>query len=110
MLKDITNDGYMGIKIKCVEVSFDCGNTWCMATLTSGETSTLSSNNDDFAWVRWTHSMESSSAYSDVWCKATDVNGNTQPQIGIPKRQHATGGYLYNGYHRIEIVASSASE
>ena len=78
--------------IKSVDVSHDFGATWQKAELTSP--------NNAHAWQRWSAQINlPEKGYYEIWAKATDTNGISQP-FAIdwnPK------GYLNNSLHRIAV-------
>ena len=52
-----------------------------------------------FGWIRWTAKVDrGAGATTSVCCRATDVQGNTQPQVAAKQR-----GYLYNGWSRVDV-------
>ena len=75
-----------------MQVSIDFGATWIAAELAPPP--------NPFSWQRWGASIRFPQAgYYEVWAKATDVNGVSQPHAlsWNPK------GYLNNTFHRISI-------
>lgn len=78
--------------ISAVDISHDFGATWQKAE--------LSNPNNRHAWQRWRAEVHLPEAgYYEIWAKATDANGVSQP-FAIdwnPK------GYLNNSLHRIAI-------
>lgn len=78
--------------IKSVDISHDFGATWQKAE--------LSEPNNLNAWQRWSAQVKlQQKGYYEIWVKATDANGVSQP-FAIdwnPK------GYLNNSLHRIAV-------
>lgn len=78
-----------------MEVSIDFGATWIVADLAAPP--------NPFSWQRWGANIRFPQAgYYEIWSKATDVNGVSQP-FSInwnPK------GYLNNSFHRISVTVA----
>ena len=70
------------------------GATWQPAT--------LSQPKNKFDWQRWTATVKLPlDGYYEVWARATDANGATQPhQAGLWNPQ----GYGGNAMHRIAVL------
>lgn len=81
------------LEVKAMHVSIDFGATWAPALLDPPP--------NRLAWQRWKASLDfPESGYYEVWARATDEEGNTQPMVvggWNPK------GYLNNATHRIAI-------
>jgi len=78
--------------IRRVEVSTDRGATWAEAMIYGG--------NRPGAWTRWRFKFEPSTpGPSEIWTRATDENGRTQP----PSVPFNTFGYLYSAVVRHPI-------
>ena len=89
-----------GILLKCIEISVDKGTTWSYVK-------NMKNTSSKFGWIQWSYIIKKNEIiHNEIWCRATDVNGNQQPSIGIPKRINVKngGGYLYNGWHRKKIL------
>lgn len=82
-------------RVKKVVVSIDFGATWIAAK--------LSAPPNKYSWQRWVADIAFPQAgYYEVWAKATDDQGNSQP-FAInwnPK------GYLNNSMHRIAVTVA----
>ena len=90
---DIRGHAWAGdVEVKEMHVSFDFGATW--------QKTELAKPVNGGAWQRWNTTIEVPQAgYYEVWARATDDNGVTQP-FAIdwnPK------GYLNNSFHRIAL-------
>ncbi|MEQ6918431.1 sulfite oxidase [Halomonas aquatica] len=76
-----------------VHVSIDFGATWQKAELKAPP--------NRLAWQRWTTTVEfPEQGYYEVWAKATDENGHSQPMV-VPGWNPK--GYLNNACHRIAV-------
>ena len=76
-----------------MEVSIDFGATW--------QTAQLEAPANRLAWQRWTASVRlPSKGYYEVWAKATDTQGVSQPMV-VPGWNPS--GYLNNATHRIAV-------
>ncbi len=76
-----------------MEVSIDFGATW--------QTAQLEAPANRLAWQRWTASVRlPSKGYYEVWAKATDSRGVSQPMV-VPGWNPS--GYLNNATHRIAV-------
>lgn len=83
------------VGIKEVQVSVDYGATWQKANVQ------LPKNR--LAWQHWSAQIQlPKKGYYEVWARATDTNGITQPMV-IPAWN--PGGYLNNACHRIAVKA-----
>jgi len=81
------------LSIKKVEVSIDFGATW--------QPSDLSTALNKNAWQHFTAKLNlPQEGYYEVWAKATDSNGKSQPMV-IPGWNPK--GYLNNACHRIAV-------
>jgi DMSO/TMAO reductase YedYZ molybdopterin-dependent catalytic subunit len=85
------------VKVREVHTSLDFGATWQKATLEAPV--------NRFAWQHWRqdHLKVPSKGYYEVWARATDENGRSQPMI-LPGWNPK--GYLNNACHRIAIQAT----
>ena len=80
--------------IREVEVSRDFGLTWTKATLGTPKSK--------YDWVRWNASLPvPSDGYYELWARATDGAGATQPFIAGNWNPQ---GYGANAYHRIAVL------
>lgn len=78
-----------------VHVSVDFGSTWKKAT--------LSKPANRFAWQQWTTQLQfRKKGYYEVWARATDSEGRSQPMLVPGWNPH---GYLNNSCHRVAIQA-----
>ncbi len=84
------------LKIKEVHTSIDFGSTWQKAKLEDAP--------NRFAWQRWAQDgiKFPRIGYYEVWARATDENGKSQPMI-LPGWNPK--GYLNNACHRIAVQA-----
>ncbi len=77
-----------------VDVSLDFGQTWQQASMTAPR--------NPFDWVRWTHAMPvSSDGYYEVWSRATDRNGVSQPIVAANWNPQ---GYGANPINRLAVM------
>jgi DMSO/TMAO reductase YedYZ molybdopterin-dependent catalytic subunit len=78
-----------------VDVTFDFGSTWQPTTLLPAK--------NRYAWQRWSTTLQfPKKGYYEVWARATDKEGNSQPMI-VPGWNPK--GYLNNAMHRIAVKA-----
>ena len=77
--------------IERVEVSTDDGRSWTDAT--------LDPSIGRFAWRGWHHPWDAHAGSHVVCCRATDAEGNTQPD----EPEWNAGGYAHNGIQRVEV-------
>ena len=84
------------LKVKEVHTSIDFGSTWQKAKLEEPP--------NRFAWQRWSQDEIKfpKIGYYEVWAKATDENGVSQPMI-LPGWNPK--GYLNNACHRVAVQA-----
>ncbi|MEZ4740085.1 MAG: hypothetical protein R2818_12195 [Flavobacteriales bacterium] len=76
-----------------MHVSIDFGATWQKAALQAPK--------NRLAWQRWTAELSlPMSGYYEVWAKATDSEGRSQPMV-VPGWNPK--GYLNNACHRIAV-------
>ncbi|SDO60631.1 Mo-co oxidoreductase dimerisation domain-containing protein [Halomonas shengliensis] len=81
------------LSVKEVHVSIDFGATWQKAELKEAP--------NRLAWQRWTTAVEfPEPGYYEVWAKATDEEGRSQPMV-VPGWNPK--GYLNNACHRIAV-------
>jgi len=85
------------LKIKEVHTSIDFGTTWQKATVDAPA--------NRFAWQHWRQDQIKfpEPGYYEVWVRATDENGKSQPML-VPGWNPK--GYLNNACHRIAIQAT----
>lgn len=81
------------LEIKKMHYSIDFGSSWRACTLKPPK--------NRLAWQRWTAQVEfPEKGYYEVWAKATDENGESQPMV-LPGWNPK--GYLNNACHRIAV-------
>jgi len=81
-------------EVRAVDVSIDYGVTWQPAN--------VSPPKNRYDWQRWTASLPlPSEGYYEVWSRATDVRGTTQPHIAGNWNPQGYGG---NPFHRIAVL------
>jgi len=81
-------------EIRVVEVSIDYGVTWVKAEMQPAK--------NRYDWRRWTAQVAlPSHGYFEVWSKATDSEGVTQPHIAGNWNPQGYGG---NPFHRIAVL------
>lgn len=81
--------------IERVEVSSDHGQTWNDALVEAAV--------GRYAWHRWTYDWSPrATGETELWCRATDAAGNTQPVDPVWNR----GGYAVNAVHRVQVVVA----
>ena len=82
--------------VASVQVSTDFGQTWQDAELDPAP--------NKFAWQRWRANVEfPQHGYYEVWAKATDADGISQPPVSPPWNPR---GYGNNIQHRIALIVS----
>ncbi|MCR9062828.1 MAG: sulfite oxidase [Cytophagales bacterium] len=85
------------LEVSKVQVSIDFGATWLECELKSPV--------NRLAWQHWSCTIDfPQSGYYEVWAKATDSNGVSQPMV-IPGWNPK--GYLNNSCHRIAVKVES---
>jgi DMSO/TMAO reductase YedYZ molybdopterin-dependent catalytic subunit len=78
--------------VEKVEISDDGGATWDIAL--------LDPKHDPYAWRLWTYEWTpKSKGTASFAVRATDTLGNVQPR----EAQWNQSGYLYNGWHSVEV-------
>jgi DMSO/TMAO reductase YedYZ molybdopterin-dependent catalytic subunit len=92
---DLRGHAWAGdLTVQDVLVSIDFGQTWQPAD--------LSDPVNRYAWQRWSTSvMLPSEGYYEIWARAVDSDGTSQP-FAAPNWN--PGGYGGNAYHRIAIL------
>lgn len=81
------------LEVRKMEVSLDFGKTWQRASLKPPANRT--------AWQEWETKLEfPKDGYYEIWAKATDSEGNSQPMV-VPGWNPK--GYLNNAAHRVAI-------
>lgn len=81
--------------VTAMEVSIDFGATW--------QTATVDPAPNRYSWQRWrANVLLPQSGYYEVWARATDNNGRSQPMV-VPGWNPR--GYLNNSCHRIHLTA-----
>ena len=107
-VEGVAYSGGSGKQIQSVEISVDNGQTWVRSQLLSNE---IPSNGEGdkpkryYGWVRFVASINrldiqktlTNDSNLTVMCRATDDAGLMQPEI-----DRNEGGYLYNGWHKIQ--------
>src|SRR5690606_14545818 len=85
------------LRVKEVAVSIDYGASWQKADLKPPK--------NRLAWQQWSTEIEfPERGYYEVWVRATDSEGITQPMV-MP--QWNPGGYINNSCHRIAVKIES---
>lgn len=88
------NDGEA--RIDSVLISTDRGQSWQQARLETPDS--------PYAWYQWQAALELSTGNHEVWARAVDALGRTQPSDGNifwnPK------GYTWNGVEKIKLTAT----
>jgi sulfite oxidase len=80
-------------KIDQVEVSADGGHTWSTARLIGAPA--------PFTWQHWTANLSLTAGKHELVARASDTSGHKMPERG----EWNFKGYLYNGWHRIQVEA-----
>jgi DMSO/TMAO reductase YedYZ molybdopterin-dependent catalytic subunit len=81
--------------IERVEISDDLGTTWAAAAVEPAP--------GRHAWHRWSYPWTPPrSGDTELWCRATDAAGNTQPE----EPAWNLGGYGVNAVQRVEVTVS----
>lgn len=76
-----------------VEVSYDYGTRWFTAELEKPK--------NVAAWQQWKIELQlPSQGYYEIWAKATDSEGDSQPVV---QPQWNPKGYMFNGCNRIAV-------
>ncbi len=86
------NDG--SVPLETLLVSFDHGHSWNQATLHTSAS--------PYAWHPWTIHAELKRGAYQVWCRAVDALGCSQPLDGSIFWN--PNGYEWNGVHRVNIT------
>jgi sulfite oxidase len=82
------------LAVRSVEVSIDYGATWRPAN--------LGQPRNRFDWQRWTAQIAlPAQGYYEIWCRATDANGTSQPHVAGNWNPQ---GYGANAYHRVAVL------
>lgn len=82
--------------VQAVDVSIDFGQTWQKAELDAAP--------NLYAWQRWRANVTlPQSGYYEVWARATDMNGVSQPAVSPSWNPR---GYGNNMQHRIALIAT----
>jgi sulfane dehydrogenase subunit SoxC len=81
--------------VERVEVSVDGGDGWADAVL--GEAPS------EFAWRGWRYEWDARPGEHELWCRATDAAGNTQPTSAAWNYD----GYCNNAVQRVRVVVSA---
>ena len=81
-----------------MEVSVDGGTSWQDANI-------LDEGREDdsrrsHGWRRWRFvtKLPKGTRFAEIVCRATDEKGNVQP-----RQPPINGGYIYNGWHRVNV-------
>ena len=83
--------------MRTVEVSIDYGSSWQKADLKPPR--------NDYAWQRWTAQVElPTHGYYEIWARATDQRGRTQPFQAANWNPQGYGG---NAYHRVAVLVKA---
>ena len=83
-----------GKEVAAVHVSADGGQTWHEAT--------LGAQRNAYDWHRWTAEIEvPRQGYYDIWARATDTAGNSQPHIAANWNPN---GYNGNKMHEVAVL------
>jgi sulfite oxidase len=95
---DVRGHAWAGdLAVQHVFVSIDFGQTWQPAALQDPV--------NRYAWQRWSTNVTlPSEGYYEVWARAVDSEGRSQP-FAAPNWN--PGGYGGNAYHRIAIMAEA---
>ena len=85
------------LAVRTVEVSIDYGSSWQKADLKPPR--------NDYAWQRWTAQVElPTHGYYEIWARATDQRGRTQPFQAANWNPQGYGG---NAYHRVAVLVKA---
>ncbi len=80
-----------------VNVSVDYGATWKKAQLNAPA--------NKYAWQRWSAEVDlPSDGYYEIWAKATDANGRSQPHVVGNWNPQGYGG---NAFHRVAVLVKA---
>jgi DMSO/TMAO reductase YedYZ molybdopterin-dependent catalytic subunit len=95
---DVRGHAWAGdLAVQDVFVSLDFGQTWQKAE--------LSEPVNRYAWQRWQTSLElPSEGYFEIWARAVDSEGKSQP---FTAPNWNPGGYGGNAYHRIAVLVEA---
>lgn len=88
------NDG--AAPLESLLVSFDCGKNWRQAA--------LQIPSSPYAWYPWTIEEQLGPGIYEVWCRAIDALGRSQPLDG--SIYWNPNGYRWNGMHKIKVTVS----
>ncbi|MBL8838736.1 MAG: sulfite oxidase [Alphaproteobacteria bacterium] len=85
------------LSVRSVEVSINYGRTWQRAQ--------LGAPRNRYDWQRWTANVTlPRTGYYEIWCRATDANGASQPHVAGDWNPQ---GYGANAYHRVAVLVRS---
>lgn len=80
-----------------VNVSVDYGATWKKAQLNAPA--------NKYAWQRWSAEVDlPTDGYYEIWAKATDANGRSQPHVVGNWNPQGYGG---NAFHRVAVLVKA---
>jgi DMSO/TMAO reductase YedYZ molybdopterin-dependent catalytic subunit len=88
------NDGTA--RLESVQVSFDRGRAWAAAAMDPPES--------PYAWVPWSIRADLGPGTHDIWSRATDRLGRTQPIDG--RVSWNPNGYEWNGVAKVQVVVA----
>ncbi len=89
------NDG--AARIDSVLISFDRGRTWRRTRLATPES--------PYAWYRWTSTVKLPAGRHEIWTRAIDALGRSQPLDG--SIHWNPSGYEWNGVEKIPVTVTS---
>ena len=88
------NDG--SARLEAVLVSFDCGESWKRAELNMPDS--------PYAWYQWTAQARLENGDHEIWSRAIDALGRSQPLDG--SIYWNPNGYEWNGVYKIRVTVA----
>lgn len=88
------NDG--AAPMEAVLVSFDCGRSW--------QSSDIQVPDSPYAWYQWSIQTELQPGRNEIWSRAVDALGRSQPLDGAIYWN--PNGYEWSGVYKVEVTVS----
>mmetsp|Transcript_28323 Transcript_28323/g.58003 ORF Transcript_28323/g.58003 Transcript_28323/m.58003 type:complete len:558 (+) Transcript_28323:266-1939(+) len=108
VLSGVAYSGFTGDQVSAVQISKDQGESWQDAKMERWQDDKKAVGNGsdsggrgNYHWVRW-ELMVDCTGVKEVWCRAFTASGEFQPKEPKPNP-----GFLFNGYHKVDVMALS---